>query len=139
MSGINRVQGFRSVVLKPIPHVVSSMSFRARLTVFFVVIVVIPMTLMGVLGFELIDSAGQSKADARAAGVAATARSVYDSYSREASLDARRVARALAYVPASRLSARAHAMLVSTGLSRIEVLGAGGKTISVGSRDAIAP
>lgn len=115
------------------------MSFRARLTVFFVVIVVIPMTLMGVLGFELINSAGQSKADARAAGIASTARSVYDSYSRAASRDARRVARALAYVPNAQLTARAHAMLVQAGLARIEVLGGGGTPISVGSAAAIAP
>jgi diguanylate cyclase (GGDEF)-like protein len=115
------------------------MSFRARLTVFFVVIVVIPMTLMAVLGFELIDSAGQSKADARAAGIASTARSVYQSDSREASLEARTVARSLAYVPASELSARARAMLASTGLARIVIHIGDSRTVSVGSDAAIAP
>jgi diguanylate cyclase (GGDEF)-like protein len=115
------------------------MSFRARLTVFFVVIVVIPMTLMGVLGFQLIDSAGQSKADARAAGIATAARSVYDSYSRTASLDARRVARELAYTPPAQLASRARSMLASTGLSRIEVRIGGVKRVSVGTGNAIAP
>lgn len=115
------------------------MSFRARLTVFFVVIVVLPMTLMGVLGFELIDSAGQSKSDARAAGIASTARSAYQSDSHEASLEARTVARALAYVPVSHLSSRVDAVLASTGLARIVVHVGGTRTISAGSRDAIAP
>jgi diguanylate cyclase (GGDEF)-like protein len=115
------------------------MSFRARLTAFFVVIVVIPMTLMGVLGFELIDSAGQSKADARAAGIAGTARSVYESSSRQASLDARTVARALAYTPESELSSQASTMLANSGLARIEIHIGNSKTISVGSADAVAP
>ena len=125
--------------MEPITHVVPSMSFRARLTVFFVVIVVLPMTLMGVLGFELIDSAGQSKSDARAAGIASTARSAYQSDSHEASLEARTVARALAYVPVSHLSSRVDAVLASTGLARIVVHVGGTRTISAGSRDAIAP
>jgi len=115
------------------------MSFRARLTVFFVVIVVIPMTLMGVLGFELIGSAGRSKADARAAGIASTARSVYQSYSREASLEARTVAGALAYAPRRDLSSRARLMLASAGLARIEIHVGSAGTISVGSDRAIAP
>jgi diguanylate cyclase (GGDEF)-like protein len=127
------------VALKPITEVVSSMSFRARLTVFFVVIVVIPMTLMGVLGFELIDSAGQSKADARAAGIAGTARSVYESDSHEASLEARTVARSLAYTPVSQLSSRVDAMLASTGLARIVVHVGQSRTITAGSDAAIAP
>jgi diguanylate cyclase (GGDEF)-like protein len=115
------------------------MSFRARLTVFFVVIVVIPMTLMGVLGFELIDSAGQSKTDARAAGIASTARSAYESDSHQASLEARTVARDLAYVPVSQLSSRVDAVLASTGLARIVVHVGRTRTISAGSHDAIAP
>jgi diguanylate cyclase (GGDEF)-like protein len=115
------------------------MSFRARLTVFFVVIVVIPMTLMGVLGFELIDSAGQSKADARAAGIASTARSVYESDSHQASHEARTIARSLAYVPVSQLSSRVDAMLAGTGLARIVVHVGKSRTISAGSADAIAP
>src|SRR5579875_3291891 len=115
------------------------MSFRARLTVFFVVIVVIPMTLMGVLGFELIGSAGRSKADARAAGIASTARSVYQSYSREASLEARTVAKALAYTPARELPVKVRTLLSSAGLARIEVHLGSVRTISVGSDSAIAP
>jgi diguanylate cyclase (GGDEF)-like protein len=115
------------------------MSFRARLTVFFVVIVVIPMTLMGVLGFELINSAGRSKADARAVGIASTARSVYQTSSREASLEARTVATALAYTPARELASRVRTMLASAGLARVEIHIGGSRTISVGNAHAIAP
>jgi hypothetical protein len=35
------------------------MSFRARLTIFFVVIVVVPMVAIGVLMFSLINDSGQ--------------------------------------------------------------------------------
>jgi sensor histidine kinase regulating citrate/malate metabolism len=55
------------------------MSFRARLTIFFVLIVVVPMVAIGVLMFRLINDSEQGKADARASGVAITARSVYES------------------------------------------------------------
>ena len=55
------------------------MSFRARLTIFFVGIVVVPMVAIGVLMFSLINDSQQGKADARAGGVAATAGSLYDS------------------------------------------------------------
>jgi diguanylate cyclase (GGDEF)-like protein len=54
------------------------MSFRTRLTSFFVVIVVAPMLAIGVLVFSLIGSSEQGKADARAAGLNAAATSVYD-------------------------------------------------------------
>ena len=47
------------------------MSFRARLTIFFVVIVVVPMVAIGVLVFSLINDSQQGKADARAGGIAA--------------------------------------------------------------------
>ena len=67
------------------------MSFRARLTTFFVLIVVIPMAAMGVLVFGLIDSSATGKADSRVSGIADTAASVYRASSREASFDARAV------------------------------------------------
>jgi diguanylate cyclase (GGDEF)-like protein len=53
------------------------MSFRTRLTSFFVVIVVAPMIAIGVLVFRLIGDSEQGKANARAAGVSAAATSVY--------------------------------------------------------------
>ncbi|HWC87278.1 MAG TPA: diguanylate cyclase [Solirubrobacteraceae bacterium] len=54
------------------------MSFRTRLTSFFVVIVIAPMLAIGVLVFRLIGDSEQGKADARAAGLNAVATSVYD-------------------------------------------------------------
>jgi hypothetical protein len=52
------------------------MSFRARLTIFFVVIVVVPMVAIGVLMFRLIDESQHGKADARAVALASVAGSV---------------------------------------------------------------
>jgi diguanylate cyclase (GGDEF)-like protein len=114
------------------------MSFRARLTTFFVLIVVIPMAAVGFLVFRLIDDSQAGKADARAAGIAATAASSYESASTRASLDARTVARDLARVPKNRLQARARVLACQAGISRIVITG-GGQTVSVGDRSAIAP
>ena len=115
------------------------MSFRARLTTFFVLIVVIPMAAVGFLVFRLIDDSQAGKADARAAGIAATAASSYTSASTQASLDARTVARDLARVPADRLAARARMLAREAGIARIDVTTGGGHTVSTGSRSAIAP
>ena len=52
------------------------MSFRTRLTSFFVLIVIVPMVAIGVLGFRLISDSEQGKADARAGGLASAAASV---------------------------------------------------------------
>ena len=45
------------------------MSFRARLTIFFALIVVVPMVAIGVLMFRLIDDSEHGKADAAPAGL----------------------------------------------------------------------
>lgn len=115
------------------------MSFRARLTTFFVLIVVIPMAAMGFLVFRLIDTSSASKADARAAGIAATAASMYRSASTQASLDARTVARDLALVPVDRLSPRARKLARQAGIARITVRIGDHRVIGVGNRTAIAP
>ena len=52
------------------------MSFRARLTTFFVLIVVIPMTAMGILVLTLISDSQHGKQLARVNGVATAATSV---------------------------------------------------------------
>ncbi|MGZ4326018.1 MAG: hypothetical protein ACXVHJ_29480, partial [Solirubrobacteraceae bacterium] len=83
------------------------MSFRTRLTSFFVLIVVVPMAAVGFLVFRLIDDSQSGKADARAAGVASTAAGVYHSASLQASLRARTMAGDLALVPRGKLEARA--------------------------------
>ena len=53
------------------------MSFRTRLTSFFVLIVVVPMIAVGFLVFRLIGDSQQGKADARADGLASAAASLY--------------------------------------------------------------
>ena len=55
------------------------MSFRARLTTFFVLIVIVPMVGVGLLVFSLINASEQGKADARVSGVAVAADGLYRS------------------------------------------------------------
>src|SRR5437588_13074982 len=97
------------------------MSFRTRLTTFFVVIVVLPMIAVGALVFRLIGDSQQGKADARAAGVAGAAASLYLNESAQARTDAGAVARNLAGVRSAGLAARAIAVRRATGLARIEL------------------
>jgi diguanylate cyclase (GGDEF)-like protein len=115
------------------------MSFRARLITFFVLIVVVPMTAMGVLVFGLIDGSVTGKADARAAGIADTVAGFSRSASRDAAPAARTAARELALVPADRLSEDARRLARRLGLARIEVRVGDRPPVSVGDRGAIAP
>jgi hypothetical protein len=85
------------------------MSFRTRLTSFFVLIVVIPMLAVGFLVFRLIGDSQQGKADGRADGVATAAASLYPNESLAARVDARAIVRALA-VPGTSLADRANAL-----------------------------
>jgi diguanylate cyclase (GGDEF)-like protein len=115
------------------------MSFRARLTVFFVLIVVIPMAAMGFLVFRLIDDSSQGKAEARANGIAGAAASVYQESSRAASLEARNVAARLAGLSGNSLRARVHTLVRQSGVARLTVA-VGGRTVaSAGSVSAVAP
>ncbi len=54
------------------------MSFRGRLTVFFVAIVVVPMIAVAVLVIAVTADSPDGKADARLAGGLATAQEIYD-------------------------------------------------------------
>jgi diguanylate cyclase (GGDEF)-like protein len=121
------------------------MSFRARLTSFFILIVVVPMIAVAFLVLRLISDSEQGKADARANGVLGAATSLYQSESLAASGDARAVAQALssqaAGGPASAAVIRSAAATLAgqSGLARV-VVRDGSRTIAdVGSRDAIAP
>ncbi len=115
------------------------MSFRARLTTFFVLIVVIPMAAVGFLVFRLIDQSSGGKADARVSGIAATAASVYTDASTQASLDARAVARTLAQTPVARLRVRARTLAAQAGIARITVRVGSGHELAIGDPTAIAP
>jgi diguanylate cyclase (GGDEF)-like protein len=121
------------------------MSFRTRLTSFFVVIVIAPMLAVGVLVFRLIGDSESGKANARASGLYAAAASLY--YASQA--DARQVADTLAHqVALSRAVATGHhaaaqARLVELaaekGLSRVVLVIGPTTLVDVGAPGAIAP
>jgi diguanylate cyclase (GGDEF)-like protein len=115
------------------------MSFRTRLTSFFVLIVVVPMAAVGFLVFRLIDDSQSGKADARASGVASTAASSYQNASMQASLRARAVASELALVPPAKLDARAHVLAAQAGLARLTVKVGTVEEVDIGDHTAIAP
>jgi diguanylate cyclase (GGDEF)-like protein len=119
------------------------MSFRTRLTSFFILIVVIPMLAVGFLVFRLISDSEQGKADARANGVAGTAAALYRSASTAGSGDAQTIARDLSASGSAR-STRAIRLTVSAlasraGLARVTVT-VGSRTVAdVGDGTAVAP
>jgi diguanylate cyclase (GGDEF)-like protein len=115
------------------------MSFRARLLTFFVLIVVVPMVAMGVLMFRLISDSQQGKADARAAGLASAAASLYQSEAALARGDAETLARAVGRARGQALAARFSALARQAGLARA-TLATGGRTlVDMGARSAVAP
>jgi diguanylate cyclase (GGDEF)-like protein len=115
------------------------MSFRTRLSSFFVLIVVVPMAAVGFLVFRLIDDSQSGKADARASAVAGTAASVYGNASTEASLRARAVASALALTPPAKLEGRARGLAAQIGLARLTVSVGQATKVDLGDHTAIAP
>ena len=115
------------------------MSFRTRLTSFFVLIVVVPMVAVGVLVFRLIGDSQQGKADARANGLATAAASLYNSERATAITGAEAIARNPDLLRGRARGTRLAAFATQSGLVRI-VLSSGNKVIAdVGDRTAIAP
>jgi diguanylate cyclase (GGDEF)-like protein len=115
------------------------MSFRARLTIFFVLIVVVPMVAIGVLMFSLINDSEKGKADARAGGLAAAAASLYESEAASARTDAKALARAIGSARGKALSARFTTLATQAGLARATLSDASRKLVDVGDGTAIAP
>ena len=115
------------------------MSFRTRLSSFFVLIVVVPMAAVGFLVFRLIDDSQSGKADARASAAAGTAASVYANASTEASLRARAVASDIALIPPAKLDARVRALAAQIGLARVTVSVGDARKVDIGDHTAIAP
>jgi len=115
------------------------MSFRARLTIFFVVIVVVPMVAIGVLVFSLINDSQQGKADARAGGIAATAGSLYQSEAASARTDAATLARTVGSLRGKALSVRFANVATKSGLARATLTSGSRTVVDVGDRTAIAP
>lgn len=115
------------------------MSFRTRLTIFFLLIVMVPMTAVGILVVRLIDDSRSGKAQARANGLASAAASVYGEASRTASYDARSVARLLDTAGGRTLRMRVTALDTQVGIARVKVTERGRVLADVGDRSAVAP
>ena len=115
------------------------MSFRTRLTSFFVLIVITPMLGVGLLVFTLISDSQEGKADARANGVATAAASLYQGESLAARGDAQVIARAVGATPTAQLRGRVSALASQAGLARVRLVDTTGPAIDVGDPTAIAP
>jgi diguanylate cyclase (GGDEF)-like protein len=120
------------------------MSFRTRLTGFFVLIVVVPMIAVGFLVFRLIGDSENGKADARADGLATAAASVYRGASAHAQLVAQELARdpALSSVtPGSLPALRARLTTIVSRVGLVRATVAVGPTVvaDVGDHTAVAP
>jgi diguanylate cyclase (GGDEF)-like protein len=121
------------------------MSFRTRLTSFFILIVVVPMIAVGFLVFRLISDSEQGKADARASGLLTAATRVYQSESAAGSTDAQAIARRLGPRPGgappagAAVRTRVAALAAQAGLARV-VVSVGASTVAnVGDPTAVAP
>jgi diguanylate cyclase (GGDEF)-like protein len=121
------------------------MSFRSRLTLFFLAIVVVPMISVGVLVFVLIADNETGKTDARVAEAESVARGVYREAVTEAGTALRRVAADPALTNALRrgdsaaVQARAAALIRTLNLQRLRATANGRALADVGDRGAIAP
>jgi diguanylate cyclase (GGDEF)-like protein len=115
------------------------MSFRTRLTTFFVLIVVVPMIAMGVLMFRLIGDSQQGKADARASGLASAAASLYQSEAAAARADAQALARAVGRSKSDAVATHFASLVKQAGLARATLSNASTVLADVGDDTAIAP
>ncbi len=115
------------------------MSFRTRLTSFFVLIVVVPMIGVGLLVFRLISDSQTGQVDARASGLATTAQSVYLSAAATARADAATIARDPTLRPGPSLRPRLAALVGQGGVTRIRVSRGRQVIADVGDQTAIAP
>jgi diguanylate cyclase (GGDEF)-like protein len=106
------------------------MSFRTRLTLFFVLIVVVPMAALGVVVSRLVDDSERGQAEARASAHLSAAMTLYE---RSATLGLRAagvvagdraLAAALADGDTARARARARALVTQLALARLVVAGA---------------
>src|SRR5437764_11717351 len=97
------------------------MSFRTRLTGFFLLIVVVPMVAVGFLVFRLIGDSQQGKADARASGLASAATSLYQSEAAQARADAEALARDVGRLRGRALTIRFASLARQAGLARAKL------------------
>jgi diguanylate cyclase (GGDEF)-like protein len=115
------------------------MSFRTRLTSFFVLIVVVPMLAVGFLVFRLIADSQQGKADARANGLATVAAALYNSEAASARADARALGHDATLLRSPSLRAQLMSFAARAGLARVTVEQGSKVLADVGDRRAVAP
>jgi len=121
------------------------MSFRARLTLFFVLIVVVPMVALAVVVARVVSTSEQAKATAQNHASAAAALALFHASAQ----DGARAARALAHDPAlvaalrtpatadDRIAART--LAADRALARVRISQAGRTLLDIGDPRAIAP
>ena len=119
------------------------MSFRARLTLFFILIVIVPMLSAALAVFGLIADSETGKADARLGGAQSAARGLYLEYAADASAALRRVAPELGEALRDRgpaaLRKRSAALARTAKLTRLTITRDGRTVVDIGRRTAIAP
>jgi diguanylate cyclase (GGDEF)-like protein len=119
-------------------------SFRSRLTLFFVAIVIVPMLVVTVALFRLIADNEQGQADARVAQAQTAAIGLYRRELERAGVAAGRIASdpamsaALRSGDAAAARARAGELLRTQRLRRLAVVSGGRTLVDVGSSDATA-
>ena len=120
------------------------MSFRGRLTLFFVLIVIVPMLSVAIVLFRLISDNETGKADAGLRAQQVAAIRLFDQSRTNATASVtivgrdRVLAQSLRAGDRARAAKRARQLLRSRGIARIAITG-GATTIDVGSRRAVAP
>ncbi len=115
------------------------MSFRARLTTFFVLIVIVPMVGVGLLVFSLINASEAGKADARVSGIAVAADSLYRSEAATARAQAAALAHDAGLLRGTSLAPRLAVLAARSGLARVMVRRGPRVLVDIGDRNAIAP
>ncbi len=124
------------------------MSFRSRLTLFFVLIVIVPMVSVAFVLFRLISDSENGKADARVAARQDTVINLYDETRDQAAKAAARVGMDVGLAAALRagderaVRARARELLREVGIRRL-VIDRGARAphalVDVGNDDAVFP
>jgi diguanylate cyclase (GGDEF)-like protein len=120
------------------------MSFRRRLTLFFLLIVIVPMVAVGVVVFRLVADNETGKADSRLAQGQQTARFLYSEAVDKATKSLRRVDSDAPLAAAVRAgnskvaNQRASTLLDSLGLQRLVIRSRGKLIVDVGDERAIA-
>jgi hypothetical protein len=114
------------------------MSFRTRLTSFFVLIVVVPMVAIALLVFRLIGDSEAGKAQARANGLATAAASLYTSQSAAARVDARTIGRSGLLLSRANVRSRLARFAIQAGLARVVVSAGRHLLADVGDHCAVA-